>query len=128
MLRRRILNAGIEAMTNESNSVDPVDGFDLGDYRYAVAKYVKLLIRARATAEPDFLSHEQYQRWKLSNIAADAYSIERLLQLAAAAHDHLWRNFIGPHGSGGGPRRDDLPLWAGEGPRSMPRRTPTDEL
>ena len=88
-------------MSEFGSNVDPVDGFDLTQYRNAVLKYVKLMIRARTKEEPDFLDGAQYDRWKLSDIADDTYSIEALLPMAEAAREHLWREFIGPHGSGG---------------------------
>ena len=95
-------------MTSDKNSIDPIDGYDLRQYRNAVAKYLKLMIRARAKSEPNFLTPVEYSRWHLSKIAADQQTAEELLRMAKAAHDHLWRDFIGPHGSGGvhpdGPR------------------------
>jgi hypothetical protein len=88
-------------MSDASSDLDPIDGYPLGEYRKAAAKYIKLMIRARAKTEPDFLSEEQYGRWNLCEIAADVYTVENLLRMADAAHEHLWGVFIGPHGSGG---------------------------
>ena len=96
-----------QVMGDKNSFIDPVEGFDLRQYQNAVAKYVKLMIRVRAKHEPKFLSRTQYERWHLSDIAADPHSVEALLRMAEAAHDHLWRQFIGPHGSGG--VRDDDP-------------------
>jgi hypothetical protein len=72
-----------------------------GEYRYAAARFIKLLIRARAKVEPNFLCDHEYRRWELSRIRDDRGSVEHLLLMAAAAYDDLWRQFIGPNGSGG---------------------------
>lgn len=83
-----------------SDRLDP-DGYDLGDYRYAVAKVIKLLIRARAKAEPDFLSGTEYVAWRLSDIHDDRTDAQTLLKLAQVATRELWQKYIGPNGSGG---------------------------
>jgi hypothetical protein len=88
-------------MSNESSSVDPVDGFDLGQFRYDAAAFIKLVIRARAKKTPDFLSEAEYQRWGLENIADEPATIEFLLVQAEQQCEKIWRNYIGPHDSGG---------------------------
>jgi hypothetical protein len=80
---------------------DPLDGYDLGEYRYATAKLVKLLIRARAKVEADFLNANDYKRWGLANIQDDRDSPETLVQAAEVTNAYLWNSFIGPCGSGG---------------------------
>jgi len=83
------------------NHTDPFDDFDLREYRDAVAKFVRLMIRARVKAQRQAISQGDRERWGLGNIASDPTSLERLLLAAAAAYDRLWREFIGPAGSGG---------------------------
>src|SRR6478672_9064376 len=68
--------------------------FDLGDFRYAVARYVKLLIRARWKCEPGFLSDEELQTWGLGEIAEDRLAGWRLLEDAAAALARLNTEFL----------------------------------
>ena len=45
-----------------------VPDFDLGRFRHVVARYIRLLIQARLTSEPDFLSHEDLERWGLADV------------------------------------------------------------
>ena len=75
--------------------------FDLGDFRYAVARYAKLLIRARWKCEPGFLPTAQLAGWNLSDIVADAWAAWRLLDQAASALGMLNAHFLPRCGSGG---------------------------
>ena len=68
-----------EIMTNRGNHVDRVDGFDLREYRDAVARLIRLMMRARAKARPRSINQREYERWGLSDIATDPMSLERLL-------------------------------------------------
>ena len=81
-------------MTNRAEHVDPFDGFDLREYRNAVAKFVRLMIRARAKVQPRSIKQSEHERWSLQDITTDAMSLERLLLAASAAYDHLWRKFM----------------------------------
>jgi len=91
----------IPTMASPQNLIDPVDGYDLREYRDAAATFVRLMIRARAKEDPKFLDGGGLAAWRLQNITAGSESLERLLMQADAAFDRLWRVFIGPHGSGG---------------------------
>ena len=53
--------------------------FDLGDFRYATARYVKLLIRARWQSDPGFLSKSDLAAWKLPNVSEDTLSSWQLM-------------------------------------------------
>jgi hypothetical protein len=75
--------------------------FDLGDFRFAAARYVKLLIRARWKCEPSFLSPAQLTAWGLQDIAADPWAAWKLLDQAATALGFLNRHFLSRCGSGG---------------------------
>ena len=88
-------------MNHKAPQKDPFFGYDLGEYRYAAAKLVKLLIRARAKVEPDFLTDNEYRRWGLANIQDDPDTLETLVQTADVCNSYLWSSFIGPCGSGG---------------------------
>ena len=46
------------------DQIDPYDGMDLGAYRYAVARLLRLLIRARLIQEPEFLDPDDRRRWQ----------------------------------------------------------------
>jgi hypothetical protein len=75
--------------------------FDLGAFRYAAARYVKLLIRARWKVEPGFLPRETLTAWGLANIESDRSSAWQLLADAAQALGHLNTQFLPRCGSGG---------------------------
>jgi hypothetical protein len=75
--------------------------YDLGTFRYAVARYVKLLIRARWKVEPGFLSEEELRKWNLAAIQSDRYPSWHLLADAAMALAHLNTEFLPRCGSGG---------------------------
>jgi hypothetical protein len=83
-------------------------GFDLGQFRYDAAAFIKLVIMARAKQEPKFLSEAEYRRWGLEKIADDPRTIEFLLAQAEQQHGKIWRTYIGPHGSGGADPNDPL--------------------
>ena len=74
---------------------------DLGAFRYAAAKYVKFLIRARSKIKPGFLSDEELKRWQLTNIREDLIPETQLLLMAGAQLAFLNTNFINRCGSGG---------------------------
>lgn len=75
--------------------------FDLGAFRYAVARYVKLLIRARWRCEPGFLADDDLAQWQLRDIEDDSYPAWRLLSEAAEALAKLNTEFLPRCGSGG---------------------------
>ncbi|MFO0877907.1 MAG: hypothetical protein U0840_11185 [Gemmataceae bacterium] len=75
--------------------------FDLGEFRYAVARYLKLLIRARWRCDPGFLSQNALADWGLTDIAHDRLPASRLLYLASEALGHLNRHFLPRCDSGG---------------------------
>src|SRR5690348_5823804 len=75
--------------------------FDLGSFRYAVARYVKLLIRARWQCTPGFLAKADLTAWSLQDIVADHWPAWRLLDQAAAALGLLNTQFLPRCGSGG---------------------------
>jgi hypothetical protein len=75
--------------------------FDLGAFRFAVARYVKLLIRARWKHQPGFLSQAELAQWHLDDIESDPLPSWRLLELAAAALGLLNSEFLPRCGSGG---------------------------
>lgn len=75
--------------------------FDAGLFRHAVARYIRLLIRARWKANPNFLSQQDLARWDLADIATDRGSAGRLLLLAAEALAYLNRDFLPRCSSGG---------------------------
>lgn len=83
--------------------------FDLGEFRYAAARYVKLLIRARWKCEPGFLPSQTLDRWELTNIGRDQLPAWKLMSLAAMALARLNTVFI-PRGSGG------IPVTSGQSP------------
>jgi hypothetical protein len=87
-------------MNNVLPQTDPIDGYDLGEYRYAVARLVKLMIRARAKSDLRFLTDKQYEQWGLANIKVDGDSLELLLIKAKVAHHHLWNSYSGSKSGG----------------------------
>ena len=91
--------------------IDPYDGMDLGAYRYAVARLLRLLIRARLTQESEFLSEDDRQRWQEKLIEPDSQTIESLLHEVCRANDFLYNQVLGPGNSVGiapGDSRDQL--------------------
>ena len=76
-------------------------GFDLGEFRHAAARYIKLLIRARWKAEPGFLPESVLADWCLQDIAADRWPAPELLDQAAAALGEINTHYIHRCGSGG---------------------------
>jgi hypothetical protein len=88
------------------NHFDPAPlyhpNFDLGEFRYAASRYVKLLIRARWRCEPAFLAEAELAGWSLPNIANDPLSAGKLLDQAASALENLhMQGFLLPCSSGG---------------------------
>lgn len=81
--------------------------FDLAQFRYAVARYIKLLIRARWKCEPEFLRLQDLVRWELQKLNEDAYPAWRLLRDAADALARLNTEFLSRCGSGGIPITDE---------------------
>src|SRR5579864_830815 len=75
--------------------------FDLGTFRYAAARYVKMLIRARWRCQPGFFPVEELARWELQNIDTDLYPSWRLLMWSATALGTLNHEFLPRCGSGG---------------------------
>jgi len=86
----------------ESDDESPFyPGVDPGEFRYTVAKFVKLLIRARWKADSGFLSRDDLERWGLSNIEEEPRTTAQLLGEAAEVLGDLNKNFIRRCGSGG---------------------------
>jgi hypothetical protein len=85
---------------NDDN-IDPHDGVDLGTFRYAVARLLRLLIRARLTQEPEFLDLDDRRRWQDESIHGDSRTIESFLLEAVKANDILYNNILGPGNSVG---------------------------
>lgn len=75
--------------------------FDLGEFRYAAARYVKLLIRARWRCHPNFLGQEHLAAWGLEDIAHERWPAWKLLDQAGLALGHLNQHFLPRCGSGG---------------------------
>src|SRR5829696_5597613 len=75
--------------------------FDLGAFRHAAARYVKLLIRARWKCDPGFLGQDDLAAWGLADIGRDRWPAWRLLHQAALALGHLNVEFLPRCGSGG---------------------------
>ncbi|MFO0881521.1 MAG: hypothetical protein U0840_29835 [Gemmataceae bacterium] len=75
--------------------------FDLGEFRYSVARYLKLLIRARWRCDPGFLSQKDLADWGLTDLPHDRLPAARLLYLASEALAHLNRHFLPRCDSGG---------------------------
>ena len=88
-------------MTNSDEIIIPYRQFNLGEFRWTAARYIKRLIRARWKSDPDFLSEEELTAWKLNNIANDTQEAWQLLQLAAKDIGILNRDFLPREGSGG---------------------------
>lgn len=86
-------------MTSDSHFFYP--DFDLGAFRFAVARYVKLLIRARRKHQPGFLSRDELAQWHLADIDSDRLASWRLLEQAAATLGLLNSEFLPRCGSGG---------------------------
>lgn len=82
--------------------------FDLGSFRHVVARYIRLLIRARLTSEPDFLSREDLKRWDLAETDRESLSGAQLAAQAAATVGLINTEFIPRCGSGGYPLTDQL--------------------
>jgi len=81
--------------------IDPYDGVDLGVYRHGVARLLRLLICARLTQEPEFLSEDDRRRWQEKTIQPDSRTIERLLLEAVMANNFLRDHILGPVNSFG---------------------------
>jgi hypothetical protein len=75
--------------------------FDLGDFRFAVARYAKLLIRARWKSDPGFLSRQHLLAWGLQDIESDQWVSWKLLDQAAGALGILNMEYLPRCGSGG---------------------------
>ncbi len=75
--------------------------YDLGEFRYVVARYVKLLIRARWCCEPRFLSEADLTAWGLADIATDQSKAALLMGQAADTLGHLNYDYLPRCGSGG---------------------------
>ena len=105
-----------EKVKSEFGQTDPVDGYDFGEYRYAVAKVARILIRARLLCDPKFRDTFDYSEWSIppqkphDSTITVAEIAEGFLKQAKAANSELWRTFIGPNGSGG--VAPDDRLWA----------------
>ncbi len=103
-----------EKIKSEFGQVDLADGYDLGEYRFAVAKVARCLIRARLICDPKFSRILDRSTWSIPSAEpqdptmSKAEIAEGQLKQAKAANEHLWRNFIGPNGSGGVSLRDRL--------------------
>src|SRR5947208_2088365 len=74
--------------------------FDLGEFRYATARYVKLLIRARWRCDPGFLSQADLLAWGLEDIGRDRCPAWKLLDQAALSLGYLNLHFLPRCGSG----------------------------
>lgn len=81
--------------------IDPYDGMDLGAYRYAVAKLLRLLIQARLKQEPEFLDQDDRQCWQVEITQGGSRTIESFLLEARIANDFLCNTFLGPVNSFG---------------------------
>lgn len=77
------------------------DDMDLGAYRHAVARVLRLLIRARLAQESEFLNADDRRRWNDEITRQGSRSVESLLVEAAKANDILYNEFVGPGNSGG---------------------------
>jgi len=75
--------------------------YDLGKFRYAVARYVKLLIRARWKYNPNFLTPKELAAWELADIDADKWTAPLLMEQAAHALGDLNWTFLPRCNSGG---------------------------
>lgn len=89
--------------------IDPHDGMDLGAYRYAVARLLRLLICARLTQEPEFLTKDDRHHWQVDTKQAGSRTIESLLLEAVVANDVLCNQLLGPVNSFG--IASDDPRW-----------------
>lgn len=78
-----------------------VPGFDLAAFRMMAAKYVKLLISARLSCEPEFLPSAQLQRWGVEPRNKDMVRASQYMILAARTLGYLNREFLPRCGSGG---------------------------
>lgn len=65
--RRLILRNQGGSQVTESDGLHYFD-FDSGEFRYAVARYIRLLIRARWKCEPGFLPGADLAQWELSTM------------------------------------------------------------
>lgn len=81
--------------------------FDHAAFRNTVARYIKLLIRARWILDPRFISNESLKRWKLSNIDQEPKQSWQLLRQAADTLAVLNTEYIPRCGSGGIPVMED---------------------
>lgn len=102
-----------EKVKSKYGQVDAVDGYDLGEYRYAVAKVARFLIRARLICDPEFKCDIDRSAWSIPPYEphpslSDSEIAEGFLRQAKAANRHLWGTFIGPNGSGGVSPHDPL--------------------
>lgn len=77
--------------------------FDRGRFRCAVARFVRLLVRARRMQEPRFFSAADLATWQISQREPEPHVTARLLELAAGALGHLNVDFIPRCGAGGIP-------------------------
>ena len=75
--------------------------FNFGDFRYAVARYVKLLIRARWKTEPGFFFRKDLMAWGMQDIERDPWPACKLIDQAAIALGLLNTHFLPRCGSGG---------------------------
>lgn len=79
----------------------PTPAFDAGRFRYLVARYIKLLIRARHQAEPGYISSSELASWGLTNIDQERLSTWHLLRAAADSLAVLNTDYLPVSDSGG---------------------------
>lgn len=76
--------------------------YDLGEFRWVVAAYIKYLIRARLIDEPNFLTKKDLARWGLDTDVSDPLKKDDLLWRARQIiTEEINRRFIPRCGSGG---------------------------
>jgi hypothetical protein len=93
--------------------VTDITSNEAGQLRYAAARVVKCLIRARAIEQPTFLRLEDYEAWELKPIGYERRKVPELLKAALATLKMTDGLFLELCESGGKSVREE---WFSEGP------------
>jgi hypothetical protein len=84
-----------------ADSAPSTPAFDAGQFRYLVARYLKLLIRARYLHDPGFISRSDLAAWDLSNIGDERQPAWQLVRAAADVLGKLNADYLPVSDSGG---------------------------
>lgn len=77
------------------------DNDELGLLRWRAAEFIRYMIRARAKAEPGFMTAADYETWELDDLSQVDLTTDRLLDMALRTINELNQKYLERCGSGG---------------------------